>query len=123
MVREVHLDDAPNMERLLLEPIAGASTHVKIINAPRLKVLGYFDVGLHQLKIGSTVIKVAGCFLWQLLAVFHNYVKLHLCNCFFFCVVGWDKGEAKCNGSDPQDIGVEGAVWCRGASETGAPVA
>ncbi|EAY74790.1 hypothetical protein OsI_02685 [Oryza sativa Indica Group] len=57
MVREVHLDDAPNMERLLLEPIAGASTHVKIINAPRLKVLGYFDVGLHQLKIGSTVIK------------------------------------------------------------------
>ncbi|KAF0898498.1 hypothetical protein E2562_008099 [Oryza meyeriana var. granulata] len=57
MVREVHLDDAPNMERLLLEPITGASMHVKIINAPRLKVLGYFDVGLHQLKIGSTVIK------------------------------------------------------------------
>ncbi|XP_047058842.1 F-box/FBD/LRR-repeat protein At1g13570-like [Lolium rigidum] len=57
MVREVHLDDAPNLERLLLEPIDGASTHVKIINAPRLKVFGYFDVGLHQLKIGPTVIK------------------------------------------------------------------
>ncbi|KAL5221841.1 hypothetical protein ABZP36_026554 [Zizania latifolia] len=57
MVREVHLDDAPNLERLLLEPIASASTHVKIINAPRLNVFGYFDVGLHQLKIGSTVIK------------------------------------------------------------------
>lgn len=57
MVREVHLDDAPNLERLLLEPIDGASTHIKIINAPRLKVFGYFDVGLHQLKIGPTVIK------------------------------------------------------------------
>lgn len=57
MVREVHLDDAPNLERLLLEPIDGASTHVKIINAPRLKAFGYFDVGLHQLKIGPTVIK------------------------------------------------------------------
>ncbi|XP_037405793.1 F-box/LRR-repeat protein 13-like [Triticum dicoccoides] len=57
MVREVHLDDAPNLERLLLEPIGGASTHVKIINAPRLKIFGYFDVGLHQLKIGPTVIK------------------------------------------------------------------
>lgn len=57
MVREVHLDDAPNLERLLLEPITGAATHVKFINAPRLKVFGYFDVGLHQLKIGPTVIK------------------------------------------------------------------
>jgi hypothetical protein len=62
MVREVHLDDAPNLERLLLEPIDGASTHVKIINAPRLKAFGYFDVGLHQLKIGPTVIKVAWLF-------------------------------------------------------------
>uniref|UniRef100_A0ACD5VY62 Uncharacterized protein n=1 Tax=Avena sativa TaxID=4498 RepID=A0ACD5VY62_AVESA len=57
IVREVHLDDAPNLERLLLEPIDTASTHIKIIKAPRLKVLGYFDVGLHQLKIGPTVIK------------------------------------------------------------------
>lgn len=57
MVREVHLDDAPNLERLLLEPTVHASTHVKIINAPKLKVFGYFDVGLHQLKIGPTVIK------------------------------------------------------------------
>lgn len=57
MVREVHLDDAPSLERLLLEPIAGASTHVKIINAPKLKVLGYLDLGLHQLKIGPIVIK------------------------------------------------------------------
>ena len=58
MLREVHLDDAPNVDRLLVEPIADAATHIKIIKAPNLKILGYFDVGLHQLKIGNTVIKV-----------------------------------------------------------------
>ena len=58
MLREVHLDDAPNVDRLLVEPIADAATHIKIIKAPKLKILGYFDVGLHQLKIGNTVIKV-----------------------------------------------------------------
>ncbi|CAL4955605.1 unnamed protein product [Urochloa decumbens] len=58
MLREVHLDDAPNVDRLLVEPIADAATHIKIIKAPKLKILGYFDVGLHQLKIGNTVIKI-----------------------------------------------------------------
>jgi hypothetical protein len=58
MLREVHLDDAPNVDRLLVDPIANAATHIKIIKAPKLKILGYFDVGLHQLKIGNTVIKV-----------------------------------------------------------------
>ena len=58
MLREVHLDDAPNVDRLLVEPIADAATHIKIIKAPKMKILGYFDVGLHQLKIGNTVIKV-----------------------------------------------------------------
>ncbi|CAO2179365.1 unnamed protein product [Urochloa humidicola] len=58
MIREVHLDDAPNVDRLLVESIADAATHIKIIKAPKLKILGYFDVGLHQLKIGNTVIKI-----------------------------------------------------------------
>ncbi|XP_039848069.1 F-box/FBD/LRR-repeat protein At1g13570-like isoform X2 [Panicum virgatum] len=58
MLREVHLDDAPSVDRLLVEPIADATTHIKIIKAPKLKILGYFDVGLHQLKIGNTVIKI-----------------------------------------------------------------
>ncbi|KAL6615494.1 hypothetical protein ACP70R_037764 [Stipagrostis hirtigluma subsp. patula] len=58
MLREVHLDDTPNLERLLVEPIADAATHIKIIKSPKLKILGYFDVGLHQLKIGTTVIKL-----------------------------------------------------------------
>ena len=67
MLREVHLDDAPNLDRLLVEPIADAATHIKIIKAPKLKILGYFDVGLHQLKIGNTVIKVRGvCCLFHL---------------------------------------------------------
>ncbi|KAF8670896.1 hypothetical protein HU200_050161 [Digitaria exilis] len=57
-LREVHRDDAPNVDRLLVEPIADAATHIKIIKAPKLKILGYFDVGLHQLKIGNTVIKI-----------------------------------------------------------------
>ncbi|KAK3164689.1 hypothetical protein QOZ80_1AG0023180 [Eleusine coracana subsp. coracana] len=58
MIREIHLDDAPNLDRLLVEPIADAATHIKIIKAPNLKTFGYFDVGLHQLKIGNTVIKL-----------------------------------------------------------------
>ncbi|KAL6882027.1 hypothetical protein ACP4OV_011499 [Aristida adscensionis] len=58
MLREVHLDDTPNLDRLLVEPISDAATHIKIIKAPKLKIFGYFDVGLHQLKIGNTVIKL-----------------------------------------------------------------
>ncbi|TVU34381.1 hypothetical protein EJB05_16213, partial [Eragrostis curvula] len=57
-LREIHLDDTPNLDRLLVEPIADAATHIKIIKAPKLKILGYLDVGLHQLKIGNTVIKL-----------------------------------------------------------------
>jgi hypothetical protein len=34
-----------------------------------------------------------------------------------------DEGETKCDGSNPEDIGTEGAVWSPGASEASAPLA
>ncbi|TKW25725.1 hypothetical protein SEVIR_3G136900v4 [Setaria viridis] len=53
---EVVVEDAPSLERLLFESI-GNRRPVKIVDAPRLEVLGALDLDLHTLEIGGTVIK------------------------------------------------------------------
>jgi hypothetical protein len=60
-VEEVVVDDAPCLERLLFDSI-GERRLVKIVQAPRLEVLGFLDLQLHDLQIGGIVIKVtASC--------------------------------------------------------------
>uniref|UniRef100_A0ACD5Z6S4 Uncharacterized protein n=1 Tax=Avena sativa TaxID=4498 RepID=A0ACD5Z6S4_AVESA len=62
MVEEgVVVVDAPLLERLILfegppGPDAG-QVKVKIFGAPKLRVLGYLEPGIHQLQIGDKVIK------------------------------------------------------------------
>ena len=66
--KEVIVDDAPCLERLLFDSI-GDRRPIKIVHAPRLVVLGFLDLRLHALEIGGIVIRVtATC----------NFCVLHL---------------------------------------------
>uniref|UniRef100_A0ACD5V683 Uncharacterized protein n=1 Tax=Avena sativa TaxID=4498 RepID=A0ACD5V683_AVESA len=55
-LEEVVVDGAPCLERLLFDSI-GEQRFVKIVQAPRLEVLGFLDLQLHELQIGGIVIK------------------------------------------------------------------
>ncbi|XP_047079150.1 F-box/FBD/LRR-repeat protein At1g13570-like [Lolium rigidum] len=55
-LEEILVDDAPSLERLLFDSI-GDRRLVKIVQAPRLEVLGFLDLQLHELQIGGIVIK------------------------------------------------------------------
>jgi hypothetical protein len=58
----------------------------------------------------------AAYFILHLRLMFNHVISLP-------CIEAWDKGETKCNGSDTQDTGTEGAVWSRGSSKASAPLA
>uniref|UniRef100_N1QP90 Uncharacterized protein n=1 Tax=Aegilops tauschii TaxID=37682 RepID=N1QP90_AEGTA len=64
ILEEVAMVNAPSLERLFLwrnwserGRIGAMSTTVKIGHAPKLRVLGYLEPGVHILQIGSTIIK------------------------------------------------------------------
>nr|CAB3468373.1 unnamed protein product [Digitaria exilis] len=66
LVREINVASASRLERLLLweawgwddHHITNMSCKVKIGHAPKLRFLGFFVPGMHQLEIGNTAIKV-----------------------------------------------------------------
>jgi hypothetical protein len=58
----VVIDDAPCLERLLLDS-TGDPRPIKIVRAPRLEVLGFLDLQLHTLEIGGILIKVTASVL------------------------------------------------------------
>ncbi|KAF8670881.1 hypothetical protein HU200_050146 [Digitaria exilis] len=53
---EVVLQDAPCLERLILQTM-DTRRPIKIVGAPRLEVLGFLDLKLHELQIGGIAIK------------------------------------------------------------------
>ncbi|EMS62271.1 hypothetical protein TRIUR3_12590 [Triticum urartu] len=64
ILEEVAVVNAPSLERLFLwrnwserGRVGAMSTTVKIGHAPKLRVLGYLEPGVHILQIGSTIIK------------------------------------------------------------------
>jgi hypothetical protein len=62
-LEEVAVVDAPSLERFFLwrnwtDSHSTISTTVKIGHAPKLRVLGYLEPGMHMLEIGNTIIKV-----------------------------------------------------------------
>ncbi|XP_044952351.1 putative FBD-associated F-box protein At1g05080 [Hordeum vulgare subsp. vulgare] len=64
ILEEVAVVNAPSLERLFLwrnwserGRVGKMSTTVKIGHAPKLRVLGYLEPGVHILQIGSTIIK------------------------------------------------------------------
>ncbi|WVZ69820.1 hypothetical protein U9M48_018549 [Paspalum notatum var. saurae] len=58
MLDEVVVKDAPCLERLILNTIDETERRpVKIVCAPRLKLLGFLDLNLHTLEIGGVAIK------------------------------------------------------------------
>ncbi|KAM0884195.1 hypothetical protein ACQ4PT_031143 [Festuca glaucescens] len=60
ILEEVAVLDAPSLERLFFwqnRTVGKMSTTVKIGHAPKLRLLGYLEPGVHTLQIGDTVIK------------------------------------------------------------------
>jgi hypothetical protein len=56
---EVVLQDAPSLERLIIQTMEMETRRpIKIVSAPRLEVLGFLDLNLHELEIGGIAIKV-----------------------------------------------------------------
>nr|XP_034594648.1 uncharacterized protein LOC117856378 [Setaria viridis] len=53
---EVVVHDAPCLERLIFQTI-DTRRSIKIVGAPRLQVLGFLDLNLHELEIGGIAIK------------------------------------------------------------------
>ncbi|VAI55188.1 unnamed protein product [Triticum turgidum subsp. durum] len=53
---EIIVEDAPCLERLLFHSISDRRP-VRIVNAPRLEVLGFLDLQVHALEIGGVVIR------------------------------------------------------------------
>jgi hypothetical protein len=57
-VQEMVIEDAPCLERLLpLNPDYGPAT-IRVIRAPKLKILGSLSCGILQLQLRTTVFKV-----------------------------------------------------------------
>ncbi|KAK3137912.1 hypothetical protein QOZ80_5AG0362060 [Eleusine coracana subsp. coracana] len=56
MFEEVVVQDAPCLKRLLLHTIVNRRP-VRIVRAPKLEVLGFLDLNMHDLEIGGTVIR------------------------------------------------------------------
>nr|TKW15200.1 hypothetical protein SEVIR_5G221400v2 [Setaria viridis] len=55
-LHEVVLQDAPCLERLILQTME-TRMPIKIVGAPRLEVLGFLDLNVHELEIGGIPIK------------------------------------------------------------------
>ncbi|KAM3300241.1 hypothetical protein ACQJBY_041328 [Aegilops geniculata] len=57
--QELVIEDAPSLERLVpLDPDSGPAT-IRIIQAPKLKILGLLSGGISTLRIGTTVFQVS----------------------------------------------------------------
>jgi hypothetical protein len=60
--QELVIEDAPQLERLLpLDPIYGPPT-VRVMQAPRLQVLGLLSDGISRLELGNSVFQVPVAF-------------------------------------------------------------
>ena len=56
---ELTIDDAPRMERLIRSDRFGTSPVIRIVRAPRLRILGSLLDDFAKLKLGTTVPQVA----------------------------------------------------------------
>ncbi|XP_010926586.3 F-box/FBD/LRR-repeat protein At1g13570 [Elaeis guineensis] len=73
-VEELFVVDAPNLEHLMLGKNTTRRTHVKVLNAPKLELLGFLDMSIKMLQLGSTT-----CFeksMVTLSTVVHSLKKL-----------------------------------------------
>lgn len=53
-VEELFVVDAPNLEQLMLGRKTTDTTHVKVLNAPKLELLGFVDMKIKMLEFGGS---------------------------------------------------------------------
>lgn len=57
-IRNICIEHAPNMERLLLGTGLPVGTCVKVVHAPKIEVLGFLEMGYNKFEVGGTRLKV-----------------------------------------------------------------
>jgi hypothetical protein len=57
-LRNICIDHAPNLERLLLGTGLPIGTWVKVVHAPKIEVLGFLEMGYDKFEFGGTLLKV-----------------------------------------------------------------
>lgn len=58
-LRKICIENAPNLERLLLGTGMPVSTWVNVVHAPKMEVLGFLDMGSYnKFEMGDTILKV-----------------------------------------------------------------
>ncbi|XP_008797499.1 F-box/LRR-repeat protein At3g26922-like [Phoenix dactylifera] len=72
-VEELFVVDAPNLEYLMLGKNATRRTHLKVLNAPKLELLGFLDMNIKMLELGSTCFEKS---MVKLSTVVHSLKKL-----------------------------------------------
>jgi hypothetical protein len=78
-LQELVIEDAPCLERLLpSDPTNGPPT-IRVISAPKLKILGMLSGDIAELQIGSTVFQVASGL--HLLLIQHSYMQAIILIC------------------------------------------
>jgi hypothetical protein len=84
LLQELVIEDAPCLERLLpLDPEHGPAT-IRIISAPKLKILGVLSEDISELHFGTTVFQVACSSLHPLL-IQQSYTQAIILICTCFC--------------------------------------
>jgi hypothetical protein len=84
LLQELVIEDAPCLERLLpLDPEHGPAT-IRIISAPKLKILGVLSEDISELHFGTTVFQVACSSLHPFL-IQHSYTQDIILICTYFC--------------------------------------
>jgi hypothetical protein len=90
MVDELAVVDAPSLERLIMWHTCAPSgfdesddesrMKVRIACAPELKVLGYLELGVHELQIEHTIIKVMpDDTIFMCMCMLICFVSLYMC--------------------------------------------
>ncbi|XP_008798331.2 F-box/FBD/LRR-repeat protein At1g13570-like [Phoenix dactylifera] len=73
-VEELFVVDAPNLECLMLGKSTTTRTRVKVGNAPKLELLGFVDMSIRMLELGSTCFQQS--MLSKLSTLVHSLKKL-----------------------------------------------
>jgi hypothetical protein len=71
---EVVVEDAPHLERLLLHCPGNGGDTVRVIKAPKLKILGHLSPRISEIQIADVLFKVAAetCFCFLHGALLHT---------------------------------------------------
>jgi hypothetical protein len=81
--QELVIDDTPSLDRLLLLDLDYGSppfrTTIRLVHAPKLKILGWVSKSMSQLHLGTTVFQVRSCSSTLPIIVAYSHIESIIC--------------------------------------------